>query len=166
LLWLFRFLVFMVLFSFHTIIAAEGSTLFLTWSIACLRLLVSSLFGRVMYSRSESIEISICVFSVCLFVCMYVCMYVCKDVVIPGKSLRFQEVFLNEGGGQNIFCIALAWYMLDFHKSTIFWIIQVLRIALFLSDDITWRHLYLDLMFSVRPSWKVRHFSRRSPAAG
>jgi hypothetical protein len=40
--------------------------------------------------------------------------------------------------------------MLNFHKSTIFWIIQV-RIALFLSGDInTWRHLYLDLMFSVR----------------
>ena len=36
-------------------------------------------------SYVQSIEISICVFSVCLFVCMYVCMYVCKDVVIPGK---------------------------------------------------------------------------------
>jgi hypothetical protein len=32
-------------------------------------------------SYVQSIEISICVFSVCLFVCMYVC----KDVVIPGK---------------------------------------------------------------------------------
>jgi hypothetical protein len=40
-------------------------------------------------SYVQSIEISICVFSVCLSVCMYVC----KDVVIPGGKLRLQEVF-------------------------------------------------------------------------
>ena len=91
------------------VIAAEGSTLFLTRSIAftC----AQSLCPSYVLSRSR--------FCVCLS-------DVCRN---SGEIIKASGSFLNEGGGQTLFCIA---HGSSSKTSPIFSIIQV-RIALFLS---------------------------------